>query len=584
MELQACSAASELARHARSSSEWPTVCGWVCRLSQRAAALHTRCGRADEAAAAAREGLAFAEANGLQQHRLVFLLLLLQLALGRWDHATADNVLASLRSALNEAAAAVAAGGAAAGAAAGLDAYSYPYMLLHVNLLQVLYLLRLGKVTEVVKADPQQQPPPDPDGPDVPPPPVLHRLETTLAQIRAAEQQGGAAAAARLPYALPGLPSLEPLVCLVCATALRISGRPRLVDRYLQRGLACLAALLAAAGVDAGAEEGELPRQSLEGARAALQLQLLLLESRAQVALAKAELRAAREDVLACQQLQERFPGLLQGLLPGVHLLTGQYCVATGETAAAVAHFQVARLNAPSRPAAALASVLEAQAHLSTPQQQQPQQQEEGQQPQQPQQQPQQAMGDVARALAALGPFYVVSEAALGAAGGVAGGGGGGGDVSRLSGCLGNLEDAACLLGSASCLVQQGQLGEANTLLSRALKIAFKRLGHTQLTCAILNQLAPIFLASEPPDTHSATEAAKSAVTLSGTAGDLWAAAQGKQLLSAIARLKGEDHRAEAEAAAAGRRQQRITAAAAEALADSGRHGYAACWGLQAVG
>ncbi len=66
-------------------------------------------------------------------------------------------------------------------------------------------------------------------------------------------------------------------------------------------------------------------------------------------------------------------------------------------------------------------------------------------------------------------------------------------------------------------------------------------------------------------------------------AGDLWAEAQGKHLMSAISRAKGENGRAAAEAASAARRQQRIAAAAAEAKADSGRHGYAAGWRLQPV-
>jgi hypothetical protein len=46
-----------------------------------------------------------------------------------------------------------------------------------------------------------------------------------------------AAAPPALPHTVPGLPSLEPLMCLVCAVALRVgSSRPRLVARYLQRG------------------------------------------------------------------------------------------------------------------------------------------------------------------------------------------------------------------------------------------------------------------------------------------------------------------------------------------------------------
>ncbi|GFR44020.1 hypothetical protein Agub_g5176, partial [Astrephomene gubernaculifera] len=287
------------------------------------------------------------------------------------------------------------------------------HVLLHCNLLQVMYMLRLGKVKELTK---QSQPPPgqpgqgpapaDMDGPDTPPPPILQHLDTTLDQLAAAlaqqqqQQQGAvqggspvatgagtgvsaapaAAAAAALPYSLAGFPSLslEPLVCLVGALVLRGGCmRPRLTDRYLERGLLSVSRLLALLGVrplpgasggaeggaaegegDADTEQGEgcLPPQCLEGARWGLVLQLLLLECRAQVLLSKAELSSAREDVLRCQQLAERYPHLLAAHLPGLHALTGQYCVATGELPAAAAHFEFARTSAPSRPAAALAA------------------------------------------------------------------------------------------------------------------------------------------------------------------------------------------------------------------------------------
>ncbi len=80
----------------------------------------------------------------------------------------------------------------------------------------------------------------------------------------------------------------------------------------------------------------------------------------------QARLADAREVLLSCQQLLERHQPTLAtgpggggagaagaaaggggsgppsfGLLPGLHLLTGQYCVATGEYGAAAAHFEV---------------------------------------------------------------------------------------------------------------------------------------------------------------------------------------------------------------------------------------------------
>lgn len=81
----------------------------------------------------------------------------------------------------------------------------------------------------------------------------------------------------------------------------------------------------------------------------------------------QARLVDAREVLLGCQQLLERHQPTLAtgpggggatgaagaavggggsgppsfGLLPGLHLLTGQYCVATGEYGAAAAHFEV---------------------------------------------------------------------------------------------------------------------------------------------------------------------------------------------------------------------------------------------------
>ncbi|EFJ41116.1 hypothetical protein VOLCADRAFT_98912 [Volvox carteri f. nagariensis] len=637
----------------RSSSDWPVVCAWMCRLAQRAAAVHARCGRGEEAVLAAREGLAVAEANVLQEQKVIFLLILLQLALGRWDHAAVDSALNSLRTALTDTATAAAAavgrgtGATGSGGGGGLDPYWHPHVLLHVSLLQVLYLLRLGKVTEVVKAEPQGAPkqqqqsapataaaavaPPDPDGPDMPPPPVLERLEALLQQIKQQQQQQGqgqwqqgqdenlhSVLDGREPAAkgfFRPVPLTEALTdcrtsCLAfpawsrwCVWCAPLPYVPAAHGRAWWRHTCN--ELLLAAGIDPltpsgggegggmDVEEAGLPHQIVDHARTGLQLHALVLQCKIQVELAKAELRAARDDLLCCQQLHERFPSLLRGLLPGAHLVTGQYCVATGELPVAVAHFEFARRNAPSRPAAALAAVLEAEVHLSVRPNTHPQAQ---------QHQAAGAGGDVGSALAALGPFYAAAQegttnptsvsasgklagsAMAAAAAAVAGGGGGVGGGPDVGG-LGNLEEAACMLASASCLEQQGELAAANQLLSRALKLAFKRLGHTQLTCAILNQLAPIIMSQQPgqPDTHSASEAAKSAVTLSQQAGDLWAEAQGKQLLAAIARVRGEPDRAAAEAASAARRLHRIAAAAAEALSDSGRHGYAAGWGLTAV-
>ncbi|GFR44021.1 hypothetical protein Agub_g5177, partial [Astrephomene gubernaculifera] len=182
----------------------------------------------------------------------------------------------------------------------------------------------------------------------------------------------------------------------------------------------------------------------------------------------------------------------------------------------------------------------------------------------------------VARALAALGPFYTDAQ-------GLPGGGlPPGGEPGPHSGALGYMEEAGCLLASAACLAQQGQLGNANQLLSRALKTSHRRLGHTQLVCAVLGELAPTFLAQR--DAHPALEALTSAATFSRTAGDLWAEAAAKRKLATIFTQQADGKKAAEAAASAGRREQRIAAATAAALADSGRHGYAAGWGLRTVG
>ncbi|GIL56791.1 hypothetical protein Vafri_12096 [Volvox africanus] len=283
---------------------------------------------------------------------------------------------------------------------------------------------------------------------------------------------------------------------------------------------------------------------------------------------------------------------MLSGLLAGTHLLTGQYCVATGEMHAAAAHFEFARLNAPSRPAAALAAVLEAEVHLSTP----PLQHGEQQQAEQQQQGAQEGsgtpvvMGDVARALAALGPFYTVQggtpAASTSAAGSSMSGGAGSGGSESLPGVLGHLEDVACKLASATCLAQQGELGTAFQLLSSVLKVALRRVDHHQLTCAILNHMALIYLRQQPQqgsriDIHSAKEMARSSLSLSQQERDLWAENQAMRTMSRIAKLKGENDQAGSRSTA--EPEQRITVAVMDALSDSGRHGYAVGWGLRAM-
>ncbi|GLI66110.1 hypothetical protein VaNZ11_009821 [Volvox africanus] len=628
LELQAYTALSEPPKSIRNSSEGPIVCGWVCRLAQRAAALHASCGRHDQAVQVAKEGLAFTEANGLRDQKLVLLLVLLQIYLEQWDHAAVDSVLECLRAALADETSPAAAGGSCGviGGEGALDPFLKSHLMLHMNLLKVLYMLRRGEVAKIVKGEQQQPPPPPPppqqeqqaggggaaaaaaaaaaapepagpSSPEQPPPGLLHTLEICMDQIKQQqkEQSPGQQQGVRAPYILSGLSSLEPLLCLVGAIALRNgSSRPRLIKKYLQRGLSCVSELTAASGIGPGTRESDLPMQCLEQAGVALRLQSLLLQCKAQVALSKAQLRVAREDLLTCQQMQECFPNMLSGLLAGTHLLTGQYCVATGEMHAAAAHFEFARLNAPSRPAAALAAVLEAEVHLSTPIQQHGEQQQ--------QQEAQEGsgtpvvMGDVARALAALGPFYTVQSgstpaASAGAAGGSmtggAGGGAGSGGRGSLRGVLGHMEDVACKLASAACLAQQGELGTAFQLLSSVLKVALRRLDHHQLTCAILNHMALIYLRQQPQqgsriDIHSATEMARSSLSLSQQERDLWAQNQAMRTMSCIAKLKGEDNQVGGKSTAD--QEQKITAAVMDALADSGRHGYAVGWGLRAMG
>ncbi|KXZ44177.1 hypothetical protein GPECTOR_71g538 [Gonium pectorale] len=574
LELEAFTSVAELWTSAKGSSEWPAVATWVCRLAQRTAALHARCQRHQDADHAAAAGLSFAEAHGLQQQRVSFLLLSLQLALARWDHDAADRHQAALAALIADPAAMRAATASSGGSREGDDAGAPALDA------AVLHMLRLGKVAELTKGgqQPQQharqpqeaeQAPPEADDPDGHLPPVLAQLDSLLTQVAEAQEQ---LTATSPPYALRGLPTLEPLLCLLFAHALRVDcTKPKLTERYLQRGLRSVTALLEAAGVAPDAHEDALALQTAQAAQAALQLQQLLLVCRAQIMISRAELRAAREEVLGCQQLQERFPGLLRPLRPGVHLLAGQYCVAVGETAAAAAHFKVANAHASNRCAAAVSAMLEAEAHLAAAAAG-PAVQGQAQGQDTPQQQ-QQLADAVALAVAALGSFY--SDA-------IAGGGASAPNGGGRAAPLGYFEDAVCLMASASCLAQQGQLMQANQMLSRALKTAHRRVGHTQLVCCILQELAPTFLAQG--DAHSALEAIHSANGFSRSTGDLWAEAKGKRHLAAVLTQQGENDKAASAAASAARRESRIREAAAEALADSGRHGYAAGWGLQTVG
>ncbi|KAG2438757.1 hypothetical protein HXX76_005301 [Chlamydomonas incerta] len=603
-ELATYAAAAELWQSAQGSGEWAAVCVWACRLLQRQAAAHHRAGRPREAEAAAGQALAFAERAGggaaAAQQRVTALLLQAQLALDRWDDAAADAAIKQLNGVLGAAAAAAAAdsggggGGAGGGGGGGvLGPTGFLTALLHYNVLQVLYMLRAGKVVEVVKDDkPPQQPPLSPeeaDAPGVPPPPQVANLDATWKQLAAAQSgASSSAAAAAAPYELPGM-CLEPLVCLVAALALRPGGgRPRLTEAYLQRGLAAVEQLKRRAGLadgdggGGGADEEGLAPQRLAPAGTALRLQLMLLQCRAQGLLARGELAAAREEVLRAQALCERHPRLLGPQLPAAHLLTGQYCAATGEHAAAAAHFQAARQHAPNHAAAAVASVLEAAAHLSMDDAMQAAAAAAAG----PHHHPGQAAAagpgpGLARAIEALGPFYAGAVAAPGSA------------PPRLGG----LEDSAAALASAACLAQQGDLPAANTLLSKALRTAHRRLGHMQLVCGVLNDLALSFLSPQLLDSHSALEAARSATAFARAAGDLWAEARSKRAVAAVmqreggaAAAAGNTVEADKSAAAAreaveaaARREARVAESVAAAKADSGRHGYAAGWRLSAM-
>ncbi|KAG2496647.1 hypothetical protein HYH03_005467 [Edaphochlamys debaryana] len=568
-EAQALQVLASLAKqwqYAQSNkSEWPVVCEWTCRLAHRAAVLHANAGRAEEAAHAAAEGLAFAEQHHLQSQRILLLLLSVQLAMARWEHAAVDRLFAALDAAMKGAGAAGAGGAAPQDPYLGLGQRGHLQALLHYNLLQVLFMLRRGKLNEVVKST--QEAPADPDAPDAPLPPVLHHLDSCLGQLEALGAQAGpaGAAAAALPYGLPGLASLEPLVCLVNALALRSAGqRPRRTEELLLKGIsACQRLLASQCSLGPAASEDELPPQAAPAARGLLVLQALLTSARVQLLLSRGELAPARDELLSAQALLERFPVLLAHMGPGVHVLCGQYCLAAGEAAAAAAHFQVARLHSSNRPAQALAAVLEAGAHLS------PHVAGGEASPSGAPVGPQAPEG-VARALQALGPFYAVDSAT-----GVPAPGPG-----ALPGPLGYVEEAGCLLASACCLASQGRLPDANQLLSKALKLAHRKLGHTQLVCAVLSELGPIFLAEG--NTQAAGEAVNSAAAFSQAAGDLWAEARAKRGQADTLRAQTMSDMAAAALASAGRREARIAAATAAARSDAGRHGYAVGWRLAA--
>jgi hypothetical protein len=139
------------------------------------------------------------------------------------------------------------------------------------------------------------------------------------------------------------------------------------VDAALQD----IAAAVAEAGAPAGTRgpdgwgEQQLDHTQVWLARTLAVLRILLVECRCQLHLMQSNFAAARADVAVNIALQERFPVLLEGLRPALHMQAALYAHAVGAWGPAGAHYRAAAAAAAEPAVEAQARALAALARLA---------------------------------------------------------------------------------------------------------------------------------------------------------------------------------------------------------------------------
>jgi len=191
-----------------------------------------------------------------------------------------------------------------------------------------------------------------PDDPAAATPVAIATMEELLAAVRAS---GGAGAYEWLP-----VDAQEGLAQLLAATVLRAPGKVKPALAHIHKGLEAVDGALehlgrafshssgrhggGAGGADAAASWGEqqLDHTRVWSARTLVVLRILLIESRAQLHLLQSNFAAARADAAAVIALHARFPVLLDGMRPALHMQIALYAHSIGAWAAACAHYNVA--------------------------------------------------------------------------------------------------------------------------------------------------------------------------------------------------------------------------------------------------
>ena len=113
------------------------------------------------------------------------------------------------------------------------------------------------------------------------------------------------------------------------------------------------------------AREEQLDHINIHSCRMALLLKVMLLDCRFQMHLLSCQLAAARTDVAANVQLLQRFPHLLVGMVPTLHLESGMYAQVMGYHDHAVLHFAASKLQSTNKLHQACCDALKAMALLA---------------------------------------------------------------------------------------------------------------------------------------------------------------------------------------------------------------------------
>uniref|UniRef100_A0A383VZC9 Cohesin loading complex subunit SCC4 homolog n=1 Tax=Tetradesmus obliquus TaxID=3088 RepID=A0A383VZC9_TETOB len=252
-----------------------------------------------------------AQQQGLLEQQLLCIMFKLQVIMLSWDRKEAEQAVGAAAAVLQQL---EQQGGAASPAFVAL-------LKLQFTMLQVMLSIHAGNFEDLAPPNQNKSP-------------IVADLEAqceSLLQLLGEQQQ--------MPYRWLPAAALGALVQLLAAIILKPGGKMKQALLHISRGLQLVDQQLAALHVGPTTTEASLDHISTYEVRSCLVLRVLLLEVQQQLQLLSTSYAAACQTACESIALLQRFPGLLGGMRPSVHLAAGLYAQSMNAFNEAQAHY-----------------------------------------------------------------------------------------------------------------------------------------------------------------------------------------------------------------------------------------------------